>query len=91
MLVEYLASYDRSFTRLSVDRQTGAIEVIDRLLDYFSTRQRPHGLGLKRLQRRYWEIHIGLDTRVLFELQRDRLTCILVGDHDDIRRALRRL
>ena len=91
MLVEYLASYDRSFTRLSVDRQTGAIEAIDRLLDYFSTSQRPHGLGLKRLQRRYWEIRIGLDTRVLFELQRDRLTFLLVGDHDDIRRALRRL
>lgn len=91
MLVEYLASYDRSFKKLSVDRQTGAIEAIDRLLDYFATGQRPHGLGLKRLQQRYWEIRIGLDTRVLFELQNDRLTFILVGNHDEIRRALRRI
>lgn len=91
MLVEYLASYDRSFKKLSVDRQTGAIEAIDRLLDYFATGQRPHGLGLKRLQQRYWEIRIGLDTRVLFELQNDRLAFILVGNHDEIRRGLRRI
>ena len=91
MLVEYLASYDRSFDKLSVDRQTGAIEAIDRLLDYFATGQRSHGLGLKRLQRRYWEVRIGLDTRVLFELRNDRLTFILVGNHNEIRRALRRI
>ena len=91
MLVEYLVSDDRSFQKLSVDRQAGAIETIDRLLDYFATGQRPHGLGLKRLQQRYWEIRIGLDTRVLFELQHDRLTFILVGNHGEIRRVLRRI
>ena len=91
MRVEYLASYDRSFKKLSVDRQGGAIETIDRLLDYFATGQRPHGLGLKRLQQRYWEIRIVLDTRVLFELQHDHLTFILVGNHGEIRRVLRRI
>lgn len=89
MLVEYLTSYDRSFRKLPASRQTDTSEAIDNLLGYFSTGQRPHGLGLKRLQRQYWEIRVGLDTRVPFELQRNRLTFIFVGDHNDIRRWLR--
>lgn len=91
MRVEYLASYDRSFKKLAGHRQADTIDAVDRLLDYFATGQRPYGLGLKRLQHRYWEIRIGLDTRLLFELQADRLTFVLVGNHDDIRRAIRRL
>ena len=89
MLVEYLASYDRSFRKLPVAVQTDTTEAVERLLDYFSTGQQPHGLGLKRLHRHSWEIRVGLHLRVLFELQNDRLSFIFVGDHDDIRRWLR--
>ena len=89
MHVEYLASYDRSFRHLPPPTQERTVKAIDALLDYFQTGQRPHGLGLKRLHRRYWEIRVGLDTRVLVELGSNRLTVIFVGDHDDIRRWLR--
>ena len=89
MVVEYLASYDRSFRKLPHAAQTHTEKAIDRLLDYFLTGQRPHGLGLKRLYKRYWEIRVGLGIRVLFELGRDRLTFIFVGNHDDIRRWLK--
>ena len=89
MRVEYLSSYDRSFQKLPTSIQHRTISTIDVLLDYFSTGQRSHGLGLKRLRRAYWEIRIGLGVRVLFELQQDRLTFILVGDHEAIRRWLK--
>ena len=89
MTVEYLASYDRAFRKLPTATQHQTITAIDRLLDYFLTGQRPHGLGLKRLYKQYWEIRVGLAIRVLFELGRDRLTFIIVGNHEEIHRWLR--
>ncbi len=89
MRVEYLSSYDRSFQKLPSAIQHRTYEAIEALLTYFSTGQRPHGLGLKRLRKTYWEIRIGLDVRMLFELRQDRLTFILVGDHEDIHRWLK--
>ena len=89
MTVEYLASYDRAFRKLPAATQHQTATAIDRLLDYFLTGQRPHGLGLKRLHKQYWEIRVGLGIRVLFELGRDRLTFVFVGNHDDIRRWLK--
>lgn len=89
MTVEYLASYDRAFRKLPAATQRQTATAIDRLVDYFLTGQRPHGLGLKRLHKQYWEIRVGLAIRVLFELSRNRLTFIIVGNHDDIRRWLK--
>ena len=89
MAVEYLASYDRAFRTLPAATQRQTATAIDRLLDYFLTGQRPHGLGLKRLHKRYWEIRVGLGIRVMFELGRDRLTFIIVGNHEGIRRWLK--
>ena len=89
MVVEYLASYDRAFRHLSAAIQVHTVQVIDRLLDYFSTGQRPHGLGLTRLRRDYWEVRVGLRLRILFELGKDRVAFIFVGDHDAIRNWLK--
>lgn len=90
MRVEYLSSYDRTFRKLPTKTQTQVIHAIDRLLTYFQTRQRPAGLGLRHLHKSYWEIRAGIDIRILFQLQKDILSFILAGTHDDIRRALRR-
>ena len=89
MVVEYLASYDRAFRKQPRAVQTQTVKTIDRLLDYFLTGQRPHGLGLKRLRKHYWEIRVGLAIRVMFELRDDRLTFIIVGNHEAIRQWLR--
>ena len=89
MVVEYLASYDRSFRTLPHAIQSHTVEAINRLLDYFSTGQRPQGLGLKRLRKHSWEIRVDLSVRVVFELRHDRLTFIIVGDHEHIRRWVR--
>ena len=91
MKVEYLSSYDRSFRKLPVPLQSQVIAALDRLLDYFATGQRPVGLGLRRLHHSYWEIRAGIDVRVLFELEKDCLTMVLVGHHEQIRRALKRV
>ena len=81
MRVDYLASYDRSFRKLPASIQDRTVTALETLFHYFQTGQRPHGLGLKRLHRRYWEIRVGLDIRVLFELGPNRLTVVFVGNH----------
>ena len=91
MNIEYLSSYDRSFRKLSPSTQAQTIAAVDQLLAYFATGQRPLGLGLRRLRHAYWEIRAGIDTRIFFELRNDRLTMILVGNHDQIHRLLKRV
>ncbi|MBI3291844.1 MAG: hypothetical protein HYZ73_03410 [Elusimicrobia bacterium] len=89
MRVEYLSSYDRSFQKLDPRTQTKTIKAIDRLLTYFQTGQRSLGLGLRQVRQKTWEIRIDLDTRIFFQLEKDLVTFILVGNHDDIRRTIR--
>jgi mRNA-degrading endonuclease RelE of RelBE toxin-antitoxin system len=85
MQVEYLASYERAHRKLASPLQQQVAEAVSRLLDYFMTGERPQGLGLRRLRWNYWEIRVGLMTRILFELGRDRVTFVFVGSHDHIR------
>lgn len=63
---------------------------VSRLLDYFSGKSRPPGLGLRKLRGKYWEVRASLDKRVLFLLDGDTVTFVIVGGHNDIRRRLGR-
>jgi mRNA-degrading endonuclease RelE of RelBE toxin-antitoxin system len=91
MTVHYLSSYDRSFKKLPGTLRQNVIDAIDSLLTFFQTGQRPLGLGLRQLRRPYWEVRVGLSTRILFAFEKEAVTFVLVGDHDDIRRSLRRM
>ena len=55
----------------------------------------PHthlGLGVRKLHTSgIWETRIGLGLRVVFALQPDLLTLVLVGSHEEVRRFLREL
>jgi hypothetical protein len=51
---------------------------------------RPAGLGLKKLHKSFWEIRADLETRILFQVEKDRVTFVIVGNHDEIRRFLSR-
>ena len=89
MRYERKPAFDRAFRRLPRERQARAKEAIRQLVVFFETRQQPQGLGLTRLRGDYWEVRAGLGDRVLFRLTGDLVEFIIVGNHDDIRRALR--
>ena len=91
MRYERKPAFDRMLRRLPADRKTRVKEVIQQLVVFFETRQQPQGLGLKRLRSDYWEIRAGLGERVVFRLSGDVVEFIIVGDHDEIRRFLRRM
>lgn len=89
MIINYLTSYDRSFKRLDRQIQDKAILAIDGLLKFIETRQKPEGLGLKKLYRNYWEIRLDINNRIIFELKGDTINIAFVGDHNEVKRFIK--
>ncbi|MSR64783.1 MAG: hypothetical protein EXS18_03260 [Verrucomicrobiae bacterium] len=55
---------------------------------------KPHqhgGLGLRKLQRGYFEVRLGLGQRLVFEDKGDVLHFKVLGRHDEVRRFLKGL
>lgn len=88
--VVFLRSFDRSLTRLRAAERAQARQALESLLDYFNGGPKPIGLGLRKLRGAYWEIRLSLAGRIIFSLERDVAAFVLVGDHEAIRRFLRR-
>lgn len=87
--VRYLRSFDKSFKNLPSKEQNQVEQSVDRLLDYFSGKPRPSGLGLRKLKSSFWEIRASLDKRILFTLEGDLLTFVFIGNHDELSRQSR--
>lgn len=85
MRYRYLSSFDRSFRDLPPDAQAAVREALNALFRLFEGGIKPEGLGLRKLKGSFWEIRCGLRIRILFTLERDAATFVLVGDHDAIR------
>jgi mRNA-degrading endonuclease YafQ of YafQ-DinJ toxin-antitoxin module len=50
------------------------------------------GLGIRKLHvSGIWEARVGLGLRLLFALERDRITLVRIGTHEEVRRFLREL
>ena len=65
--------------------QEKTISVIDVLIEFLRTRQKPEGLGLKKAYKNYWEIRLDIRNRIIFELVSDSINIAFVGDHNAIR------
>lgn len=89
MIYDYTPSFDRSFKRLPHAQQERVKQRTKSLVDFFATGQRTEGLGLKQLRKPWWEIRVGLELRVLFAFERDVVSFVPAGNHDDIRRYLK--
>lgn len=91
MEYEYKSSFDRSIKRLPPNRKAEIKEAVEQLIDYFDTGARPFGLGLKHLGGTYWEIRSNIRERILLSRIKDRISFLLAGNHDEIKRYLREL
>jgi mRNA-degrading endonuclease YafQ of YafQ-DinJ toxin-antitoxin module len=90
MLINYLKSYDRSFEKLDKTIQKKTISVIDGLLKFLDTHQKPKGLGLKKLYKNYWEIRLDIKNRIIFEFSSKIINIAFVGNHNDVRNFLKK-
>lgn len=89
--VRYFHSFDKSLQALILQDRKKVVEAIQYLLEYFSSGQKSLGLGLRKLRGNFWEIRASLNKRVLFILEKDRVSFVIVGSHDEISRYLRKI
>jgi hypothetical protein len=55
---------------------------------------KPHlhsGLSIRRLRQNYFECRVGLDIRLAFRVERNRMIFVAAGNHDEIRKLIRTL
>ena len=90
MTYRYLSSFDRSFKALSQPQRAKVKKALEKVFDFIEKGQRPSGLGLKKLVKDYWEIRVDRSLRLIFQQGDELLTFILVGDHNQIRRFLKK-
>lgn len=83
------SSFDRTYGKLADQDQAVVEQALARLVRAFESGERTEGLGLKKLERDFWEIRAGLPIRVLFKLEKNLLTFVIVGTHDTIQRYLK--
>ena len=89
MKFDFLSSYVKTYKRLPGNKQLKAVQTICVLIDFFKTGQKPKGLGLKKLKNNYWEIRIDSYYRIIFELEKDLISFVLVGSHDSVKKFLK--
>jgi len=91
MKFERKPSFDRAWKQLPATRKIKAAEAIATLVAFFEGDPKPDGLGLKKLRDHIWEIRTDLKDRILFRLTPGRVEFVLIGNHDDIHRVLKRI
>lgn len=92
MRIEFKKSFYHTLRYYDQKEQYKIIEVIELLVKFFEKSQIPHGLGLKLLKpkRRIWEARAGSNIRIIFRYEKNLLEFALVGNHDDIKRYIKR-
>lgn len=94
MTLKYKARFEKAFRKLSANDQRRVTETIEQIDRFFTTRQAPEGLGLKKLfstesAGAVCEARATLALRVLFSIQQEIVTFLMVGDHDEVQWFIR--
>jgi len=90
MRVVELPGFQRGFAKLPKSLQEKTWYQLHAFLEHIGSPTKPKSLRLKKLPHGNFEIGINMDLRILFQLHGDALVLVLLGDHEDVRRYLRR-
>ena len=66
-------------------------DVITAVRDGFGAPHLHSGLSIRRLRQNYFECRVGLDIRLAFRVERNRMIFVAAGNHDEIRKVLKTL
>ena len=94
MIYKYKARFTKAFKRYDPQDRGRVAEAVEQIQTFFDTRQAPQGLGLKKLFSHeglgaVFEARATIALRILFSIQQDTVTFLMVGDHDEVRRFIR--
>lgn len=92
MRYEFKKSFNKSVKKLSAEAKVRIKELAFDAIDVISTGKKPpKSMRLTRLRNDYWEISTTMKKRILFKLVDDLIQFILAGNHDHIKRFLKRI
>jgi len=84
--------FQRDVRDLEEEQRAAVFETILSLLRAIGEPHLHSGLGIRKLHRSgIWEARLGLGLRLVFAVQKEVLTLVRVGTHQDIQRYLRTL
>lgn len=87
--------YTRHFVKLFENHNKADQEIIyntvEETLKYIKTGQAAYGLRVKKLHTRIYEARVNIDLRLAYFREAGIVKFFCVGNHDDIRRCLKRL
>jgi mRNA-degrading endonuclease YafQ of YafQ-DinJ toxin-antitoxin module len=89
--IELLKEFRSRIREMPKARRREIARVIDATHAGFG---RPHlhsGIGIRRLRQNYFECRAGLDIRLLFRVERNRLIFVAAGNHNEIRKLIKTL
>lgn len=91
----YKERYLKRFDRCSRQEQALIVAADRQIRSYYTTRQAPHGLGLKRLyanpQAKLFEARVSRATRIIWAESAGVVSFVLVGSHNEVQQHLRSL
>ena len=92
MRYEFKKSFNKCVKSLPGETKIAIKELAFDSIDIISVGKKPaKGMRLKRLRKDYWEVSTTMKERILFKLTGDLIQFILAGNHDRIKRFLRRI
>ena len=84
------ARFLRAYHRLS-DADRGLVDsALRHFQDYLHTGHAPVGLGIKHVGGRTYELRVSLALRIVYVIEGSEVALSLLGNHDEVRRFLRR-
>lgn len=92
MRYEFKKSFNKCIKNLPEEAKIEIKELAFEAIDVISIGKKPSkGMRLTRLRKDYWEVSTTMKNRVLFKLTDDLIQFILAGNHNHIKRFLKRL
>ena len=91
MKIRYLHSFVQTLESLPGTSQARTVRSLSKLLDFLEKKSRSSGgLRVRKLRKGLWESRVDIKVRILFTLEPGLITFVLVGDHNHIKRYLKR-
>ncbi|MCK4463638.1 MAG: hypothetical protein KAU58_04940 [Candidatus Omnitrophica bacterium] len=92
MRYEFKKSFNKCIKNLPEEAKLAIKELAFDTIDVISTGKKPSkGMRLTRLRKDYWEVSTTMKERIVFKLIDDLIQFILAGNHDHIKRFLKRV
>lgn len=85
-----LSSFERSVKKLTLHDKNSLAESLEAFNSFLLTGELPAGFGFKKIAPDKYEFRVDIRLRVVVRIEGDEYYLVLAGDHDEVKRYLRR-